>query len=475
MSPAPAGLNVWPDMISAVKFDRTGAALICGVANRTISYAELGRWVAHNRELIGRIERPALAFQFSPNSPAAAAAYLACLAERLPLGLAEPAAELRARVIAAYAPNALILPKSEAAPEGFARIGGLAGDGLVLWRRPGGYPVVAHPDLALLLATSGSTGDAKFVRLSHANLESNAGAIAGYLGLGPGEIAIQSLPLHYSYGLSVLNSHLVAGGAVAIPKYSFMHPEFWRMAGECRCTSFAGVPYMYETLHRMRVLPTDRPALRTMTQAGGHLRVELAKHFYEAAKRHEGRFFVMYGQTEATARMTYVPPERLAEKFGSIGVAIPGGKLWLEPVEGEATVRQLHYGGPNVMLGYAAGPADLARGNETRGVLATGDLAECDSEGFFRITGRLTRFAKLLGKRLNLASVEAEIERKFSAQAAVLEGAEGLKVFTVSGDPETIRGHLAGLLGVPPMAVAVVALDRLPLLASGKLDYRALS
>ena len=449
--------------------------MIGGVSNSTVSYAELGQWVARNRELLRQIERPALAFQFCPNSPAAVAAYLACLAERIPLGLAEPAAELRARVIAAYAPNALILPSAEASPEGFARLGELAGGDLSLWHRPGGYAAAPHPDLAVLLATSGSTGDAKFVRLSFANLESNALAIAGYLGLGPAEIAIQSLPMHYSYGLSVVNSHLVSGGAVAIPKYSFLHPEFWRMAGECRCTSFAGVPYMYETLHRMRLLPTDRPALRTLTQAGGPLRVELAKHYHETARRSGGRLFVMYGQTEATARMAYVPPERLAEKFGSIGMAIAGGRLWLEPVKDEPSLRELHYSGENVMLGYASGPADLARGDQTGGVLATGDLAECDTDGFFRITGRLNRFAKLLGKRINLASVEAEIAGKFSTPAAAIEGAEGLRVFVAGGDPAQIHGHLAALLGVPPSAVAVVALDRLPRLASGKLDYRALS
>jgi len=462
-------------MMSAVNFDRTGAALIGGAGGGTVSYAELGRWVALNRELLGKVDRPALVFQYCPNSPAAVAAYLACLAERIPLGLAEPAAPLRARVIAAYAPNALILPKAEAAGEGFALIGELAGGDLALWQRPGGYSVVPHADLAILLATSGSTGDAKFVRLSAANLESNALAIAGYLGLGPGEIAIQSLPMHYSYGLSVLNSHLAAGGAVAIPKYSFMHPEFWRLAEERRCTSFAGVPYMYETLRRLRIQPTDSPALRTLTQAGGHLRAELAEYFHEAALRRQGRLFVMYGQTEATARMAYVPPEQLAEKPGTIGRAIPGGKLWLEPVANEPALHELHYRGPNVMLGYAAGPADLARGDEQGGLLATGDLAECDGDGFFRITGRLSRFAKLLGKRVNLASVETEIESRFSAKAAVVEGGDELKVFVESGDPEAIRGHLRQLLGVPPMAVTVVALGQLPRLASGKVDYQALA
>jgi len=464
--------------MAAVKFDRADAALLSGGPERPVTYAELGRWVMHDRELLRRIRRPALAFQFCPNGAGAVAAYLACLAERMPLGLGEPATGLRERVIAAYAPNALILPKAEPAPDGYERVGEMAGADLALWEKPGGYPVAPHSDLALLLATSGSTGDAKFVRLTQANLEANARAIAGYLGLGPGEIAIQSLPLHYSYGLSVLNSHLVAGGTVALPRYSFVHPDFWRMADECRCTSFAGVPYMYETLHRLRLVPTDRPALRTLTQAGGHLRVELATHFLAAAARRGARFFVMYGQTEATARMAYVPPERLAEKPGSIGLAIPGGALWLEAIPDEPALEQLCYRGPNVMMGYASGPADLARGDDQGGVLATGDLAARDDDGFYRITGRLSRFAKLLGKRVNLASIESEVEGRFPVRAAAVDGPSQLKVFIeggAPGDPEAVRTHLADLLGVPPFAVAVTALDRLPLLASGKLDYKALS
>jgi acyl-CoA synthetase (AMP-forming)/AMP-acid ligase II len=233
---------------------------------------------------------------------------------------------------------------------------------------------------------------------------------------------------------------------------------------------------MYETLHRLRIKPSDHPSLRTMTQAGGHLRAELAQHFHEAAKDRGARFFVMYGQTEATARIAYVPPERLAEKFGSIGIAIPDGRLWLEAVDGEPGHRQLFYSGPNVMMGYATGPADLARGDELGGVLATGDLAECDGDGFYRLTGRLARIAKLFGKRVSLASIEGEIERVFPVRAAVIGGNDQLKIFLESGDQaDAVRSHLARLLGVPPMAIKTTELDRLPMTSSGKKDYKALT
>lgn len=466
-------------MIQGVDFSSSNVALYDGAADRAISYRDLGQRVAQNRALLRALARPAVVFQFTPNGAGAVAAYLACLAEGLPLGLAEPSVPLRERVVGAYRPSALVLPAAEPVPAGYHRAGLLAGGELALVQSDAGaYEVVPGDALALLLATSGSTGDPKFVRLSLGNLESNARSIVEYLAIGPGDTAIQGLPLHYSYGLSVLNSHLLAGGAVALTGHSFMRPEFWAVADACRCTSFAGVPYMYETLARLRQSPAERKGLRTLTQAGGHLRPDLASQLALAAASRDARFFVMYGQTEATARMAYVPPDRLLEKPGSIGIAVPRGELWLEPVDSDPARRQLFYRGPNVMLGYASGPEDLTRGDELGGVLATGDLAETDADGYFRIVGRLSRFAKLFGKRVNLAGVEAEVEARFPVRAAALEGAEALRLFIeAAADTETgaIRAHLASFLGVPPGSVHVARVSQLPLTASGKKDYKALA
>jgi long-chain acyl-CoA synthetase len=468
-------------MIDAIDFSSDRPALLLEGRAHAISYRELGQRVDAVRTLLRTLPRPVLVFQFAGNSVASVAAYLACLAEKIPLGFGEPSAATRTKVINAYAPTAVLLPEGEdASAAGYETAGGVAG-GLVLWQRSdrASLAVQPHPSLALLLATSGSTGDAKCVRLSLTNLAANARSIAQYLGLGPGEVAVQSLPMHYSYGLSVLNSHLVAGGAVLLTAHSFMRPEFWRALEEGGCTSFAGVPYMYETLHRLRLMPTDRATtLRTLTQAGGHLRADLVRHFHEGAARKNARLFVMYGQTEATARIAYVPPERLAEKIGTIGVAIPSGELRLEPVDGQTSLHQLHYRGPNVMLGYATTPADLARGDDQRGELATGDLGEVDADGYIRITGRLARFAKLFGKRINLASVEAETEKMFSVRTAVLDGGDQLRVFLEDSAADTVarvRAHLADLLGVPPLAIKADLLAQLPLTASGKKDYKALA
>jgi acyl-CoA synthetase (AMP-forming)/AMP-acid ligase II len=334
-----------------------------------------------------------------------------------------------------------------------------------------------HCELALLLTTSGSTGSPKLVRLTTANLASNATAIADYLALGPNERAVLSLPIYYSYGLSVLNSHLVAGGCVVLTPHSFMRPEFWGDVREHGATSFAGVPYMYETLHRLRFDPASQPSLRTLTQAGGALRRELISHFHARATQAGARLIVMYGQTEATARISYVPPERLSEKIGSIGVPIPGGNLRLERSgDAETGPAELVYEGPNVMMGYAEGPADLALGDLQHGRLRTGDLGTVDDEGYFTLVGRLKRFAKLFGRRVSLEDVERELESTFPVRAIARDGGDRLGVdVAVDGaiDDGAMVSHLARFLAVPPTAILVRRVAELPLTATGKKDYRA--
>jgi acyl-CoA synthetase (AMP-forming)/AMP-acid ligase II len=316
-------------------------------------------------------------------------------------------------------------------------------------------PAELHPDLRVLLSTSGSTGSPKLVRLSEANVRANAASIAQYLDLDADERAIQSLPLSYSYGLSVLNSHLHAGASVAFTPHSVIRPEFWDDVRRHEATSFAGVPYAYAMLERIGMRDMDLPSLRTMTQAGGRLDPEIAARY---AKR--ARFFVMYGQTEATARIAYVPPERLADKPGSIGIAIPGGELSVE--DGE-----LVYRGPNVMLGYATSRADLARGDELGGVLRTGDLGYADDDGFFYVTGRAKRIAKVYGQRINLDEVEAAVD----GPAGAIAGDDRIDVFC---ERETDARALAARFRLPPRALRVHEIERLPVKSSGKVDYAAL-
>jgi len=334
---------------------------------------------------------------------------------------------------------------------------------------PGGvaFPrggAATHGEPAVLLATSGSTGSPKLVRLSHAAVVSNARSIAEALGIGPREVAPTSLPLHYSFGLSVLNSHLVAGGCVVLTDAGLLERSFWAHLDDHRCTSLAAVPYQYEMMRRLRFDPAEHPALTTLTQAGGRLKPELVSEF--AAKA--ARFYVMYGQTEATARIAVLPPERLADKPGSVGVAVPGGRLAIE--QGEVV-----YHGPNVMMGYAETAADLAKGDELGGMLRTGDLGRLDDEGFLHITGRVKRIAKIFGVRVSLDDVEHLL--RDCGPVAVTSGDDRVTVWT-EGVDATGRSTLARRLGTELRlhwsGFDVRSVDRLPLLTTGKIDYRAL-
>jgi acyl-CoA synthetase (AMP-forming)/AMP-acid ligase II len=453
-------------------------ALIAPAEGARVTHAELAARVEEMGERLRRVAGArGLVFLAPGPDVNAVVLYLACLQAGLPVCLTEPQAEPLARLANIYRPVLVLVPEALPTPEDWTR-DALAVPGYVVAQAAESRAPGVHADLSLLLTTSGSTGNPKLVRLTARNLASNACRIAEYLGLSPDERAVQSLPMHYSYGLSVLNSHLVAGGSVVLTPHSFMRPEFWRDADEHEATSFAGVPYMYETLHRLRFDPAQHPSIRTYTQAGGALRRDLIAHFHDRASRAGARLVVMYGQTEATARISYVPPERLADKIGSIGIPIPGGRLRLEPVDGlETRAQELVYEGENVMMGYAESPADLALGDVQRGVLRTGDLGTVDGDGYFAVAGRLKRFAKLFGRRVSLEDVERELEATFPVRAIVIEGANALVVCAaVDGafpDREMVT-HLARFLSVPPTAIVVRRIPELPLTSAGKKDYKAL-
>ncbi|MBQ1026042.1 AMP-binding protein [Micromonospora sp. C95] len=317
-----------------------------------------------------------------------------------------------------------------------------------------------HPELALLLATSGSTGNPKLVRLSRSACLANAEQIAGALDIGEDAVAITTLPLFYSYGLSVLHSHLISGATVVLERSGLMQRTFWNAVVEHRVTSLALVPSQYEMLRRLRFDPSGYPALRTLYQAGGRLRPDLVTDFADRMATVDGALHVMYGQTEAGPRMATLPPHRIADKPGSVGRALAGGEFTV--ADGEVVYR-----GPNVMMGYAESAADLARGDELRGVLHTGDLGWLDDEGYLFLTGRLKRMAKVFGVRINLE----DVERNFPVTA--MAGDDKLVVFAESAD-SALRYEIADWLGTHPTGVVLRGVEALPLLPNGKVDYRAL-
>jgi acyl-CoA synthetase (AMP-forming)/AMP-acid ligase II len=192
---------------------------------------------------------------------------------------------------------------------------------------------------------------------------------------------------------------------------------------------------------------------------------------HELALARGWKFFVMYGQTEATARISYVPFEQLGTKIGSVGVAIPNGALWVDDASEE-----LVYQGPNVMQGYAECRTDLARGDELQGVLRTGDLGRRDEDGYFYITGRLKRFLKIFGKRFNLDDAEKILARRCEAPVACF-GRDDLLMAAVEEGANSSRIHatICETFALPRPAVKVVVMPNMPRTPNGKLDYRRLA
>jgi acyl-CoA synthetase (AMP-forming)/AMP-acid ligase II len=356
-------------------------------------------------------------------------------------------------------------------------------DDLGTMRRVSASAFRARPDLALLLSTSGSTGDPKSVMLSLDNLHSNALAISRYLPLQMSDVAITALPLHYSYGLSVLNSHLLCGATVLLTDYSVMNKEFWQLMRDFAVSSLAGVPFSYKMLKTLRFERLPLPALRYLTQAGGPLDAGLRDYVQQLAAQKQLPVYLMYGQTEATARIAWLRPEYLAEHADCIGEAIPGGTLLLRDVQSRAEITAAHcegeliYQGPNVMLGYAQHAADL-RCTDKITELATGDLAIRLPNGLYQITGRLNRMLKIQGKRWQLDQLEQLFLRE--RWSTICTGRDDLLVVAVidanaeSTAAAAVSHYLSASLLLHPSLFKVILVRDVPYTSNGKVHYQAL-
>lgn len=418
-----------------------------------LSYADLAGEADRFAATLG--SRRMLLLLEMENHSSAVIAFMGALRARVPVVLVPPGdAPGTGRIVDAFAPE-------------------------LRWSRTGGLVELAaprgnlHEDLALALSTSGTTGTTKLVRLSALAIDSNARSIAEYLGLTPSERPITSLPASYCYGMSVINSHLAVGASIVLTEASVVDDTFWELIERHGATSFAGVPYTYELLERTRFVSSPPRTLRSFTQAGGRLAVERVERFGRLARERGQKFFVMYGQTEAAPRISYLPPEELPAHPDCIGRAIPGGRLELvDPETGAAAAGrgELVYRGPNVMMGYATAREDLGRGPELD-ALRTGDLAEEVEPGLFRVVGRMNRFAKLFGLRVSLDDLESQLAAE-GHRAFVVSDDRIVAVFIEgSADREAVARTLAARLGLPQTTFSVLTGDRRPVMSSGKTDY----
>lgn len=430
----------------ACELSRFGDAPALIAADEVVSYAQLAARVDDAARQLGTTRR--LVLVAGANAVESIVAYLGALAGGHPVLLAPgDRPDVLEALAGAYDPDVV------------------AAGGRLDERREGSAHEL-HEQLALLLSTSGSTGSPKLVRLSRENVEANAESIASYLQIRDSDRAVTTLPLHYCYGLSVVNSHLARGAALVLTELSVVDRCFWELVRRERATSFAGVPYTFELLERVGFAEMELPHLRYVTQAGGRMAPERVARWAAHGREHGWDLFVMYGQTEATARMAYLPPDLAAARPSAIGVPIPGGSFALEPAGEE--VGELVYRGPNVMLGYASEPADLTLGR-TVDELRTGDLARRGADGLWEIVGRRSRFVKALGLRIDLDRAEELL-------AARCLGRDERLVVAIDDarDAAELRRQASGALGIPAGAVDVRRVEAIPRLASGKVDYAAL-
>ncbi|MCU1431645.1 MAG: AMP-dependent synthetase and ligase [Actinotalea sp.] len=436
-----------------------GTATALVTADRSMSYAELAAAVERTAPALGAGRR--LVLVAGANRVDVVVHYLAALHAGHPVLLVPEHGPALDTLVARYDPDVVVRPSA-------------AGDVVVQERRSGTAHSL-HPDLALLLSTSGSTGSPRLVRLSHENLQTNAESIAEALAILPSDRAATTVPLHYCYGLSVLHSHLERGAAVLLTDLSVVDTCFWDLFRRERGTALAGVPYTFELLDRVGFAEMDLPHLRRVTQAGGRMEPPTVRRFAELGGRRGWDLVVMYGQTEATARMAYLPPHLAAGHPEAIGRAVPGGSLRLRPApeSTEPGVGELVYAGPNVMLGYADGPADLALGRSVT-ELATGDLGRITADGLVEVVGRRSRFIKALGLRIDLDEVERTLAGL--GMVASCAGEDERVVVALAGEelsPAPVQRWLSDRLGLPSACVQVVTVPDLPRLANGKPDRRA--
>ena len=407
--------------------------------------------------------------------------YLAALSTGRPVALLDPATSpdhLR-DLVERFTPAAIwgwqdLTSAPDAAPPGYEPTA-------TAWIRRSSGPAT-HPDLAVLLTTSGSTGTARLVRLSRAAVVANAEAIGLALRLSGDELAPTTMPFFHGYGLSVLNSHLRVGAAVLVTDTNLLADQFWGLVDEYRATSFAAVAHLYELLYQLHWNPARHTSLRTLTQSGGRMRPEIKTALATDIATNGGGLYVMYGQTEATARLAVLPPEQVLLRPESVGLAVPGSRLTIADVDeaADGVIGEVVFHGPSVMMGYADTAEDLARPDVMHGVLHTGDLGSFDSDGYLYLHGRVNRIAKVQGVRVNLDYVENLATQVYAGGPVAAVARDDSVIIWCQGritdeQATTVARYVAEQLRLNRRGFQTRAVDRLPILSNNKIDYRGLS
>ena len=340
--------------------------------------------------------------------------------------------------------------------------------------------VKLNSKLCLLASTSGSTSSPKFVRQSYANVKSNTKSIIKYLRINSKSVTITTMPMSYTFGQSILNTHLACGGKIILCNSSILQKNFWELFNKSNISFLYGVPYTFEILNKLKFFEKNQKALKVIAQAGGKISKYLQKKISKYSKKFQKKFFVMYGQAEATTRIAYLPQKLSGKKLGCIGKSISGGMMYLVDDEGYRInktncIGNLAYKGPNVCMGYAYNQSDLKKKNEWNGKLITGDLAIKDKNSFYYIVGRKKRFAKINGLSVNLDDIENFLSNKFNnVTFVVISNDLNIYIFYDCANKNfnyKISVCLKKILTVNNSLIKTIYVKNIPNLKSGKKNY----
>lgn len=431
-------------------------------------------------EMATFIKDKSLVFLLCSNCEEAITGYLACLKSgSVPLLINSNINEIFLKnLINKYKPNYIWLPKENIISVSFLTIFSWGRYDLVQAIHPISHNI--YSDLALLLMTSGSTGSPLLVRQSYSNLNSNTSAIIESLNITSSDKPITTLPFNYTYGLSIINTHIANGCEITLTDKSIIDKEFWKLLNLNKITTFGGVPYTFQMLDRIGFENMELSSLKTITQAGGKLDKNLSLKFAEICHKKLINFIVMYGQTEATARMSYLPQNYSISKAGSIGIPIPRGEFTIEDEDQKIITKaeksgELIYKGENVCLGYAECIEDLSKGDQNKGLLRTGDVAKFDKDGFFYIEGRIKRYIKMFGNRVSLDEIESIAkENNFNCFCSGRDD----KLYIISEINEIlfdVKKLISKRTGFHPSSIQTFHIQKIPRNESGKVLYNEIN
>lgn len=440
----------------------------------SITYGELAVKMV---EIGEKVEPRSIVFNLCKNTVGAMIGYLGFIENGVvPLNLSSKIDEaLLQKLLDTYTPAYLWVPSEDTEKYAYETIESSYGYTLLKTGNES-YPV--NDKLQFLMTTSGSTGSPKLVRYKKGNLEANAKNVAIAFGWSEKERPLCDLGMQYTMGLNVINTHLYVGATVLLTTYNIMSGEFWDYIKVNRATNFTGVPFSYDLFYRLHFEGMDLPDLSTLSEGGGKLTDARFMQLAEYAQRTGKRFIASFGTTETSARMACLPAELALTKTGSIGRAIPEGELFLIDSDGSIVTDlvaegEMCYRGPNVTMGYAVCKEDLMKDDEFNGEYHTGDLARRDEDGCYFVTGRLSRFLKLLSYRVSLDQSERLIQQEFGIECACSGTDQRMNVYIIDGSKKAeVLEFIAAKTNLYKTLFKVFVVDELLRNDSGKVRYK---